>query len=287
MDKEIFMKTAFIFSGGGSFGCIQVGMLLALMENNIIPDFVVGTSVGAINAACIAGNPTLAGAQQLKDIWLPLKRKDLFPFQLKNIILGLLGRQNYFIASRGIKSLLKKNIPYQSLEQAKIPVYVIATEVKSGEEVLISKGPAVDAVVASASIPGVFSPITVDEQSLLDGGIVNNTPISSALNLGAQSIWVLPTGYACALSEPPKSPLSMMMHAVSLLIQQRLLNDIIMHKEHDGLHVIPPLCPIKTSSLDFNHTANYIDTSYEQTLSWLESKQDLESVIKQLHFHKH
>ena len=85
MEPEANGKTAFVFAGGGSFGAIQVGMLRALVAHGVLPDFVVGASVGAINCAYFAGNPTLAGVQQLEQLWCGLKRSTVFPMTFSRI----------------------------------------------------------------------------------------------------------------------------------------------------------------------------------------------------------
>ncbi|WP_367606976.1 patatin-like phospholipase family protein [Legionella sp. W05-934-2] len=281
------MKTAFVLSGGGSLGSVQVGMLIALMENGIFPDLIVGTSVGAINASLIAGDPTLAGANRLKSIWLQMKRHHIFPSNFKNIFLGIFGHRNHLVSNEGLKSIIRKNLDYTLLEEAKIPIHVIATEVKSGAEVILSEGNAVEAITASAAIPGVFPPVNFGQDQLVDGGVVNNTPISYALKLGAESIWVLPTGYACDLTSPPDRAVSMLMHSISLLIQQRLLSDIHANQTNKALHVIPPLCPITTNPTDLSQTKDYMDRSYQSTIKWLQSSQDLEQALKTLTFHRH
>src|SRR5947199_211530 len=100
---------------------------------------------------------------------------------------------------------------------------VVATEVTTGYEVVLSRGSVVDAVLASAALPGMLPPVDVEGHLLMDGGVVNNSPISVAADLGADRVIVLPTGYACALTEPPKSALGMALHAVTVTIQRRLI----------------------------------------------------------------
>ena len=72
------VRTAFVFAGGGSFGAIQVGMVQALLEHGLTADFVVGSSVGAINGAYFAGDPTISGVFQLEKLWRGIRRKDIF-----------------------------------------------------------------------------------------------------------------------------------------------------------------------------------------------------------------
>jgi predicted acylesterase/phospholipase RssA len=116
-------------------------------------------------------------------------------------------------------------LAYARLEDATVPVHVIATGVE-GMAVVLSKGPAIDAILASTAIPGVFPPVRIDGQTLIDGAIAWDTPNRVAADLGASRIVVLPTGYACALDEPPKGAITWALHAITLLIAWRLIHDL-------------------------------------------------------------
>ncbi|MEO8966672.1 MAG: patatin-like phospholipase family protein [Solirubrobacteraceae bacterium] len=117
---------------------------------------------------------------------------------------------------------------------------VVAVDVLTGEELLLSKGPALDAVLASAAIPAVLPPVQWEGRELIDGGVANNTPISHAVALGAREIYVLPTGHACGLEQPPASALGMALHALSVLTHSRLIADIELHRDCAKLVVLPP-----------------------------------------------
>jgi predicted acylesterase/phospholipase RssA len=123
-------KTAFVLSGGGSLGAIQVGMLHALMEAGIRPDLLVGPSVGAVNAAWLAGLPDVQGALKLAEIWSGLRRRHIFPLNPWSGALGLVGRTTHVISNAGLRSVLEKNLPYTRLEQAAIPVHVLTTDLR-------------------------------------------------------------------------------------------------------------------------------------------------------------
>jgi len=135
--------------------------------------------------------------------------------------------------------------------------------------VLLSSGDAVDAIAASAAIPGIFPPVNIDGRGLMDGGVVNNTPVSHAVALGADRVWVLPTGYSCDLPALPHSALTMALHALTLTINHRLAVDIARFEQAVELHVIRPLCPIATSGSDFSHAATLIERSHAATREWL------------------
>jgi NTE family protein len=151
-----------------------------------------------------------------------------------------------------------------------LPCHVVASDILSGEEVVLSSGSVVEAVLASAAIPGVFPPVTIGGRYLIDGGIANNTPLSTAVSLGADRIVVLPTGFACALDAPPQSALGMALHAVSLLISRQLRVDIELLSGRARLHVVPPLCPISVGPHDFRHAAEWIERAATSTQQWLE-----------------
>ena len=138
-----------------------------------------------------------------------------------------------------------------------------------GREVLLSAGPAVDAVLASTAIPGVFPPVRIGGRELIDGGVANNTPISSAMKLGATRIVVLPTGFSCALKQVPGGAIGRAMHALSMLVTRQLVADIERFSSLATLCVVPPLCPVDVSPYDYSGGADLIDRAAAQTRDWL------------------
>ncbi len=149
-------------------------------------------------------------------------------------------------------------------------LHVVTTDVASGTEVLLSAGEAVDAVVASAAIPAVFPSVRIDGRDLVDGGIADNAAVSQAVALGADIVYVLPTGYACALSEPPRNPLASALHALTLLIEQRLILEVGNYAEHADIRVIPPLCPMSVPSTDFRYGQVLITQARTASERWLD-----------------
>ena len=260
------MTNAFVLSGGASLGAAQAGMLAALTEAGVRPDLVVGTSVGAVNGAWVAGGGDPDG---LGAIWRSLRRNTVFPARPLGGVLGFVGRRHHLVPDSGLRRLLREHVIFDRLENARIPFHVVATDVLTGWDTLLSHGDAVDAILASTAIPGVLPPVRVAGRDLMDGGVVNNTPISHALNLGADVIWVLATGYSCALTERPHGALGMALHAVTLGINQRLAADIERYKEHADLRVVPPLCPVRIAPADFTHAVALIERAHALTRDWL------------------
>ena len=192
------MTTAFVLSGGAALGAAQVGMASALAHAGIRPDLIVGASVGALNGGWIAGRPDPAGLADLETLWRGLRRDDVFPTRPLIGLSGLMGRSRNLVANTALRRLISPNVRFTQLEHAPVPLHVIVTDVLTGMDVCLSSGSTVDAILASAAIPAVFPPVRIDGRDYMDGGVVNNTPISHAVKLGADQIWVLSTGYACA-----------------------------------------------------------------------------------------
>ncbi len=280
------MTTAFVLSGGGSLGSVQAGMVLALAERKIFPDLLVGTSVGAVNAGWLAGHPGPDGARMLADVWRSIHRSDVFPTDLRGGLLGFVGRRDHLVSARGLRAVLRKHLTFDRLEDATIPLRVVATDITTGEEQVLATGDAVDAIVASAAIPGVFSPVTVGNRVLVDGAVANNIPISHAVAAGARRIYVLPTGYACALTRAPRSALGVALQALTLMLAQGLARDVKRFETEVDLTVLPPLCPLDVSPVDFSHTDELIERSRVSSGDWLDhSHQMLPHAVLGLHHH--
>lgn len=261
-------------------------MLKALARQGVTPDLIVGTSVGAVNGAWLAGHPG-ADPVDLEHVWESIRRSNVFP---ADPILGLFafaGRRAGLVSSRGLHALVQQHLTFERLEDAAIPLHLVAVEVLTGHDALLSSGPALEAILASAAIPGVFVPVVIDGVPYMDGGVVSNTPISHAVDLGADQIWVLSAGYACALKRPPRGALAMGLHALSLLLHQQLIADVERFETSAELHVLPPLCPLDVSPADFGHAKDLIDRSYRATKSWLGSDHPTTGQAQFLKLHQH
>lgn len=280
-------KTAFVFAGGGSFGAIHVGMLHSLASRGITADMVVGSSVGALNGAYYAGNPTIEGIQRLETIWRGLRRNDVFPLTWKTMV-GFLYRRDFLIASDGLRQLVDQNLTYRNLEDAKIPVHIVATDILSGDTVVLSEGSVAQAIIASAAIPAAFAPVHFNDLYLADGAISSNTPVTVAVKRGARRLIVLPTGYACALDKPPVGVVANALHALTLLIARQLMNELQRLDHSIDYFVVPPLCPLIGSPYDFSRTSELIERAARSTDAWLtEGGLDHPGVNAQLSTHKH
>jgi NTE family protein len=264
-------QTAFVLSGGAALGAIQVGMLSALYERGIEPDLIVGTSVGAVNGAFVASRPfTPATTDELAEIWRRLDRGQVFPLNPLTGFLGFFGARRHLVPERGLRDLLVEHIEFERLEQTAVPFHVITTDVLTGSEVRLSWGPALEAVMASAAIPGVFPPVDWGDHHLMDGGIANHAPISDALELGAERIYLLSTGIASDLTEPPHGALGMLLHSMSLLLMRRLQVEVELLAGRAELIVMPPPCRPGVSPIDFSRSKELIQRALEESRTYLE-----------------
>jgi NTE family protein len=262
------VKTAFVFAGGGSFGAIQVGMMHALAAHGVSADMVVGSSVGAINGAYYAGDPTLKGILQLETIWRGLQRHDVFPVNWRTLF-GFIWRRDFLIPHDGIQKLIDDHLPFRNLQDAQLPLHIVTTDIVSGNSVVLSEGPAAPAIVASTAIPGAFAPVRYKDRYLADGAISSNTPVRVAVAKGARRLIVLPTGFACALRMPPVGAVANALHALTLLIARQMVSELEDLAPDIEYFVVPPLCPLVGSPYDFSRTADHIERAIRSTDAWL------------------
>lgn len=261
--------TAFVFAGGGSLGAIQVGALRELVGAGERPDFVVGASVGALNACHFASRPDAAGVKELETIWRGLRRQDVFPATLRGAINFLRGSGSLF-ESHSLRRLVMQHLRIQRLEEAVLPVHVVATGL-DGAPHCLSTGDVADAVLASSAIPMALPPVQIGARTLIDGAVAGNTPILTAAELGADRIVVLQTGYPCAMTGPPRGAIAGGLHALTLLISNQMERDLRLLAGKVDVFVAPHLCPLAVSPFNFSEAASLIERSAAAVRAWLKA----------------
>ena len=180
-----------VFSGGGSLGAAQVGAIQALFEAGITPDAVVGCSVGAINAAYVAMDPTAERMVDLEAVWRSMSRSEVFPDGRFRIARRLVARANYLYSPEGMRAVFAQCVPSTDLAQTAIPCHVVTTDLIAGEPTWWTSGDPVDVLSASACLPGLFPPVRLEGRLHVDGGVSCPVPTQRALDLGASRVWVL------------------------------------------------------------------------------------------------
>lgn len=265
-------RTAFVLGGGGNLGAIQVGMLTALLERGVRPDFVVGCSVGAINGTAIAADPSTDGVQRLVDIWAGLDGEAICPpGRLSH--LRLLSRRGPAMQSNdGLRRLLAEHLPHQLFEELPLPVHVVATSLRTGRERWFSSGPVIDPVLASAALPAVFPPVTIAGETFIDGGVVDNVPITKAVALGASRIFVLHVGNFDRPRPTPKRPIDVLLQSYSIARDHRFLSDAQADYPGVELVVLPGVDPGNVRYNDFSRSTQLIERGRAATAAFLEAK---------------
>ena len=283
------MTTAFVLSGGGSLGAVQVGMLQALARHHIHPDLLVGTSAGAVNAVWVAQYGMSADSlARLGRVWRSLRRRDIFPVRPAHVLRGLVGRTPAVSSSERLGELVRSHSQIDDLREATIPVHALATDLLTGEAALICTGAPSEAVRASAAIPGIFPPLRLGGRWLIDGALSAPSGVHHAVHLGATEVYVLPAGVPCALADAPRSALGVAVHSISFLVQQRLIADLENPLPGATIHVLPPLCPVTVSAADFSHAAELIGRARQASSRWIEEGgPDLPRPARFLSLHQH
>jgi NTE family protein len=184
-------REVFVFSGGGSLGAAQVGAVQALFEAGIVPDAVVGCSVGAINAAYVAMDPTIDRMVALEGVWRSMSRREVFPDGRFRVARRLISRSNYLYNPAAMRAIFAQCVPLVDMSQTAIPCHVVTTDLIAGEPTWWTSGDPVDVLSASACLPGLFPPVRLDGRLHVDGGVSCPVPTQRALDLGAARVWVL------------------------------------------------------------------------------------------------
>ncbi len=257
---------AFVLSGGGPYGALQVGAVQALSDHGIKPDILMGCSVGALNAAFLAFDPTPHGTRLLESIWRGLRETDLFPGSRVSWA-RFLARGNRVFDNSGIASLVAERLGNETLiEDAQIPLGIVATEQATGDGIVFTSGEIVPRILASTSMPGIYPPVEIDGVSYVDGGVADNVPIAPAVAMGARTIYVMDATSYRQGSRPLARPIDHLLHAFSLARSQRFrLEREILEKKARIVVVPMPVLSQYVPFTSLRSTPQMIDLGYEST----------------------
>ena len=197
------MKTAFVLGGGGVLGAHEVGMLRALAEAGIVPDVVVGTSVGAINGAFVAADPAGA-AERLGELWQGAHLQRAFSGTLLGRATRLARSGTHLHEIEPLRRMLADALPAADFADLVVPLHCVAASIERASAHWFSAGPLVPAVLASCAVPGLLPPVEVDGEHFFDGGLVHSIPVGRAVELGAGTIYVLHVGRIERPLAPPR-----------------------------------------------------------------------------------
>ncbi len=269
-------SVAFVLGGGGPLGAHEVGMLRALLEAGIVPDLVVGTSIGALNGAVVAADPSLAAIDRLHDLWVTVGRDAVFGGSLGDRVRTVWGSWTHVFDNSGLRRLLADALPVERIEELAVPFECVAACIERATARYFTEGPIVDAVLASSAVPGLLPPVAIDGEHHLDGGLVASIPLDRAYAHGADEVYVLQVG---RIEEPltaPTRPWEVALVAFEISRRHRFTEALASVPDGVDVHVLPTGDPKA-----FNDLSQYrggasaavdrrIAQSYEATMAYLE-----------------
>ena len=230
--------TAFVLGGGGLLGAVEVGMLRALLEAGVRPDLVLGTSVGALNGVFVAADPTPTAAARLEDLWSELAG-EVFSGSLVRQVGTALRTRTSLHRSGPLRRLLLEHLPVRDFAELPVPFGCVAACVERAAEHWFDTGPLVDAVLASAAVPGLLPPVRIGGEHFLDGGLVNSIPVGEAVRRGARTVYVLQVGRVERPLHPPRAPWQVGQIAFEIARRHRFAADMAAVPEGVAVHVLP------------------------------------------------
>ena len=271
------MTTAFVLGGGGVLGAVEVGMLRALLEREIVPDLVLGTSIGAFNGAMVASQPELGVVDRLTDLWQSAGTggKDAYGDRPLRTVRRAVASGTHLWSADPLRQRLTDELGDVTFEELPVRFQVCAASIERAAEHWFSTGPVVDAVMASAAVPGLLPPARVGDEHYLDGGIVNSIPLGRAVELGADRVFVLQVGRFDRPLKPPKRPWQVARVSFEIARRHRFVRELAELPAAVECHVLPARGTSgRDDSLlgtrDFSGVQKRIDATYEASVAYLD-----------------
>jgi len=266
---------AFVLGGGGVLGAVEVGMVRALFEANVRPDVVVGTSIGALNGALVAADPSDAVIPRLIDLWASKQARDVFGDSAPRQLARLARAGTHLHSPTPLRAMLDRELAGKStFEDLPVRFECCAASIERADEHWFIKGPVVDAVLASAAVPGLLPPIAIDGQHYIDGGIVNSIPIGRAVELGARTVFVLQVGRIDRPLVAPRNVVEVARVAFEISRRHRYARELAAVPDGVAVHVLPPGLGSKRDDSplayrDLRAAQRRIDRAYEASAAYL------------------
>ncbi|MBV8929268.1 MAG: patatin-like phospholipase family protein [Mycobacteriaceae bacterium] len=269
--------TAFVLGGGGVLGAAEAGMARAVLEAGIRPDLVCGTSVGAINGAAIAADPTPDGARRLFDFWDALAQDSMIDGSMLKRVAEAVRRRTALHDNAALRRMLRDQLPAR-FEQLAVPFECVAASIERAREHWFTTGDLIEPVLASCALPGVFPPVRIGDEHFFDGGLVNSIPLDRAVARGADTIWVLHVGRLEEELTAPRFPWEVGFVAFEISRRHRFHNDLERVSADVTVHVLPSGLPQRQAQTwsnlryrDTRRTARRAELAYTASREYLEA----------------
>ncbi len=212
---------ALVLSGGGVLGALQAGILRALFRSGFRPSMIVGTSAGALNGAFLAFRPDDTGAAELVRIWKELRGKSLFLFNPLSIAFQLISGELGLLDASPLKELIERHTPVDDFGATSVPLYITTTNLTQGRKTVFDRGPVTRAVLASTALPGIFPPVEIDGEIYVDGGVLENLDMRTAVELGADEVLAIDLS-RCIDSRRPDSIVDLWVQTLDVIQRERV-----------------------------------------------------------------
>jgi NTE family protein len=268
------VTTAYVLGGGGVLGAAEVGMLRALFEIDVSPDLVLGTSVGALNGAMVARDPTPAVIDRLTELWQDASTARAISDRPFRTVRRAVSTGTHLYSADFMQARLREEFGETTFADLPVPLQVCAASIERAAEHWFSNGVLVDAIMASAAVPGLLPPAEVDGEHFLDGGIVNSIPLGRAIALGADRVYVLQVGRIDRPLKPPQRPWDVARVSFEIARRHRFARELAEVPDSVEVHVLPARgTTARDDSLlahrDFSRVATRIEASYEASRDYL------------------
>jgi NTE family protein len=257
-------RRTWVLGGGGARGAAQVGVLQALFEAGVeAPSAIVGTSVGALNGASIAAYPSLAGTMMLREVWLSRQAAAVFQAHPLSLIISGLRDQQSLMPQQNVRRLIERAMALTGIttfERLRVPLAVIATDLNAGKPAVFRSGELEPALLASTAIPGLFPSVRINDREHLDGGVVDNTPMDTAVDDGAKEILVISLMGGGEFEHAPNSLPELIARTLQLSLHHQMLSDYE-RLRHQARIVV--LCPITAPTATWEMKREHVETVME------------------------
>jgi len=271
-------RVAFVLGGGGVLGAAEAGMALALLESGVRPDLVCGTSVGAINGAALAADPTPEGARALVKFWDALGGEGVFGGSLIRRAAEVLRRPTSLHDNSELRRLLRERLPVHTFEELAVPFECVAASIERAREHWFDSGDLVEPVLASCALPGVLPPVRIGDEHFFDGGLVNSIPLDRAVSRGADTIWVLHVGRLEEELRVPRFLWEVGFAAFEIARRHRFHGDLERVRSDVAVHVLPSGQPQRAAATwsnlryrDSRRIGRRAEVAYDATRAYLEA----------------
>jgi len=271
-------KVGYVLGGGGVRGAVQVGMLRALFDEGIVPDLVVGTSIGAINGAAIAHDPTPAVVDRLMEAWASPAAAAIYGDSWAKQLHRLAKSRTHLNDPAPLRALLVEMLGEEpTFEGLRLPLAVTAASIERAAERWFDAGPLIPAVLASSSVPGVLPATVIDGEHFVDGGMVNSIPLGEAVRRGAKQIYVLQVGRIEESLVAPEKPSEVARVSFEIARRHRFARELADVPDGVTVHVLPSGGPGKGdeklgSYKRMDATKARIERAYAATTAYLEER---------------